>query len=165
MTNATTPVSAKESFMDPKVGQGRPYLHPRQPLSRKCRVAADLNISPASADKLLYGERAVNLLYAAVIESDLRAGDNSAVAMWEAPAQAALSGMDVPDLMAAFAEYDAADAVEDVEQVALNHKCLALMTDHELNTYGRSVARELYAGARFLAALRKVQRDRKAAAK
>lgn len=140
-------------------------FHPRPALSRKVRVAQDIGVSESVADKYLYGERAANLIYAAILESDLRAGDTEAVAVWRAPAEAAEMGSDVLSLMEALTIYDAADVAEDVEQVALNRKCAELMTDTDLDTYARKIAHEMYAAARCLAAIRKVQRDRKAAAK
>lgn len=138
-------------------------LHPRPAPSRKIRIAADLGVSEAVADKYLYGERAANLIYTAIIESDLRAGDTQAVALWTAPAEAVQMGADVLSLAQAMAEYDAADSAEDVEQSKLNRKCCEMMSDRELEDYARKVAPEAYAALRCLAAIRAVQRERKLA--
>lgn len=164
---AVAPITAARSnesmrVMGAKVRVRRGPRHPNVSHSRRLRVAVDLNVSVATADKLLYGETAVNRLYAMVIESDLRAGDHEAVAHWIAPADAALLDSDVPGLLEAWSEYDAADCAEDVAQSPLNHRDPAGLTNQELDAYARSVARELYRGTRYLASLRRVQQRRKA---
>lgn len=163
-TNPTTsPVVTSSSRMGATVRRRAERFHPRLHLSRKVRVAHDLGVSEAAADKYLYGERAAHLIVAAIIESDLRAGDTEAVAMTTAPIEAAEMGQDILPLAQAMAAYDTADTAEDVEQTALNRKCCEAMTDAELERYARKIAPEVYAGLRCLAAIRAVQRDRRMA--
>ena len=109
--------------------------------SRKVRIAADLHISVALADKYLHGERAINRLNAAIIESDLRAGDHDAVSRWIAPALAAEMGDEIPALTDAWREYDEADAAEDAAEARLNHRATSDLTDDELEEYARKVAK------------------------
>jgi hypothetical protein len=137
-------------------------VHPRAPHSRRLRVARDLNVSEAKADKILYGEHAVNLCYAEVIRSDVKALDHEAVATWIAPAEAALLEATVPGFMEALCAYDQADAAEDLVQAELRHKPVEQLTDAELESYARALARELYKGTQALAALRREQQARRA---
>jgi hypothetical protein len=134
--------------------------HPKSGGSRRLRVSQDLNISLAAADKLLYGERAVNLLSARVVESDLRAGDHDAIALWIAPQDAALMGSDVPHLVDALVDYDRADAAEEAVQAEIGRKPVEAMTDAELEEYRRAVAKECYKATRALAAIRDEQKRR-----
>jgi len=156
------PVKLRSVDMGAKMGRPPLRFHPLPARSRKLRIADDLHISPASADKLLYGERAVNKLYTQVIESDLRAGDTDSVALWTAPALAAEMGEDIPDLTDAWREYDEADAAEDAAEARLNHRAPADLTDDELEEYACRVARELFYGARLLARVRREQKRRNA---
>jgi hypothetical protein len=164
-TPSSTLSDSDKVGMSDSVPTTRPHLHLRHPLSRKLRVAHDLGISPAQADKWLYGERAINVLNAAIIESDMRAGDHEAVAAWVAPADAAMLATSIPHLMEAFADYDEADVDEDAAQCALNRMCYEKMNDADLETYRRAVAKEVFAGTRCIAAIREVQKNRKAAAR
>jgi hypothetical protein len=134
--------------------------HPKAGGVRRKRIAYDLNISLAQAEKLLYGERAVNLLSARVVESDLAAHDHDAIALWIAPQDAALMGSDVPHLVDALVDYDRADAAEDMVQAEIGRKPVETMTDTELEDYRRAVAKECYKATRALAAIRAEQKRR-----
>lgn len=137
-------------------------FHPLPAASRKERLASDLHRSPAWIDKAIYGWNSIDKQYAAVIASDLRAGDYDAVARWTAPALAAEMGEDVPELALAMRAYDEADVAQDAARVPLNHRPTSDLTDEELEEYARKVARELFEGARCLAAIRREQKARRA---
>ena len=158
----TAPARLRSVSMPANVTPGVLPFHPKPVGSRRLRVAHDLGISVAVADKILYGQHALNLRYAEVIESDIRAGDYDAVALWIAPAVAAEMGEDVPHLTDAWREYDDADCAEDTAESTLNHRDPETLTDEELEQYAKAVARELYRGSRYLASLRRAQQERKA---
>lgn len=135
--------------------------HPKNGVSRVLRVATDLDVSPDLAKKYIYGDSAINYKYAAILASDLSVGDVEAVAQWIAPASAAEAN--APQLSAAEATYfyDCADVAEDAAQAELRRKPVETLTDAELETYIRAVAREAYRATQCLAALHRERRDRK----
>ena len=157
---SAAPVKDRSLVMGGNVRTTTLRFHPRPKLSRKERLAADLHRSPAWIEKAIYGW--LNQTYVAVIESDMRAGDYESVALWTAPALAAEMGEDIPDLTEAWQEYDAADCAEDAGEAKLNRRDPTDMTDDELEEYGRLVAKETFAAARYLASLRREQKRRKA---
>lgn len=158
----SAPILTGERSMTAKVLPMRPRFHPQPSPSRKRRLAHDLCRSEAWIDKAIYGANAINVQYAKVIESDLRAGDHDAVALWIAPGAAAEMGEDIPDLADAWREYDEADTAEDAAEAPLNHRAITSLTGDELDAYARRVAKELWCGCRFLARLRLEQARRKA---
>jgi hypothetical protein len=164
MATRRNPVRATEADrVNIRTTMPLPYVafHPMPAPSRRVRVADHLHITLAAADKLLYGETAINLRYAEVVASDLRAGDHEALAQWVAPAEGAAMGADIPSLMDALCECDVTDATEDVQQAALRHKPAEQWTDLELQAYGRALAKDLYRGTRLLAAIQREQRERR----
>src|SRR5688572_16237478 len=97
--------TSRTGFMPGTVGRTTRPFHPMPSRSRRVRVAADLHISVAQADEWLYGARAINLVHAAIVGSDLQAGDRDAVAQWIAPTDAALAGHEIPHIEEALTEY------------------------------------------------------------
>lgn len=164
-------ITRSEKVMEGTVANGETAGHPPQAASqilrplptRLARVAADLHVSESVASKGLYGEHAWNLLYAQVIESDLRAGDHRSVDAWVAPGLAAEEGAEIPDFMRCLREYDEADLDEDKAELDLNHKCLEQIPSNEIATYIRAAVREARKALRCAAAGRRVLRAREVA--
>jgi len=88
--------------------------------SRKVRVARDLNVSTAKADKLIYGVGAANLICARVVASDVKAGDIESAAAFAAVIEVALAGAPLP-LLRALHEAELADAAEQTADEEFRH--------------------------------------------
>lgn len=145
------------------VRRGPRHRLPSEGRSRRVRIARALDVSVATADKLLYGQAALNARCARVIASDLAAQDHAALAQWMLPIDAALAGPVRRTWTDVRHAYDCADADEDRAQADLRHRPLEEWPDADLDRYLKAVAREAAAATDALALLKAEQRRRELA--
>lgn len=158
--NVSGAKNRRRNRMRPRMWPAAIQYHPRLPLSRKCRVARDLHISPAAADKLLYGPKAANRLYTAIIASDVRAGDLDAIACWIAPAEGALAPLPAATPDHALQLFELSVAWWAALHAEHLRGSIAAYTDLQVDQALRALARVHLAVTRTMAALELMRSER-----
>jgi hypothetical protein len=147
------------AFMDAMMRDRVTPRHPQMRVSPKLRaVALALGCSEATAEKRMYGEHAVNLQTAKIIECLLLRGETEEAGAFEAPILAALMGTTVPHWSEAVHEHNRNDGLEDVRQASWIHD----QSDENLDAYIRQLAPDIRAAERLLAALVQERNARRA---